>query len=89
MGLPTVVLRAPSQALVSGLLARLLIASPPPGGLVLRTATQATSCLPALDVRSRYGKFDGTCLPEAVPPCGSRVRVIYYLPVFPDQASSP
>ena len=24
---------------------------------------------------------------EAVPPCGARVRVIYYLPVFPDQAS--
>ena len=30
-----------------------LLASPPPDGLVLRTAAQATSCLPALDVRSR------------------------------------
>jgi len=70
MGLATVVLRAPSQALVSGLLARLLIASPPPGGLVLRTATQATSCLPALDVRSRYGKFDGTSSRKPCRPAG-------------------
>ena len=37
------------------MLARPLIASPPPDGLVLRTAAQATSCLPALDVRIRYG----------------------------------
>ena len=37
------------------LLAWPLIASPPPDGLVLRTAAQATSCLPALDVRIRYG----------------------------------
>jgi hypothetical protein len=35
------------------LLAWPLIASPPPDGLVLRTAAQATSCLPALDVRIR------------------------------------
>ncbi len=60
LGLPVVVYTSLSQGSVFWfpvLLAWPLIASPPPDGLVLRTATQATSCLPALDVRIRYGSL--------------------------------